>query len=177
MTSDMSKSGMKRIDFDLGGGKTANDASGIGAAYVNGSTVYGSMITPVRDGYHFNGWYNGNTKVTDLSVLSSNVTLTANWTAISNANKATVIYRLNDGSGYVNLNLATTTVEKGSSLTVTDISPAKLAENNPSFAGHTFRGNKTFVGWSTDPNAPFRDYRGGDRIQVTGDTILYAIWR
>lgn len=43
--------------------------------------AYGTLPTPQKSGYHFNGWYNGTTKVTSSTVhkTAGNVTIKADW--------------------------------------------------------------------------------------------------
>ena len=42
---------------------------------------YGELLTPTRDGYIFDGWYKGNTKITenDIVDITENTELTAKW--------------------------------------------------------------------------------------------------
>lgn len=46
------------------------------------STAYGTLPTPVKEGYTFNGWYDGSTNITAESIVTKldNVALTAHWT-------------------------------------------------------------------------------------------------
>lgn len=58
----------------------------------HGST-YGTLPTPEREGYTFNGWYKSGVKVTSSSSVTSAHTLVANWTII----KYTVTFDANGG--------------------------------------------------------------------------------
>lgn len=51
--------------------------------------------TPVRIGYEFGGWYNGETRMTGGSIVTGALTLPARWTA----NTYTVTFNPNGGSG------------------------------------------------------------------------------
>jgi uncharacterized repeat protein (TIGR02543 family) len=49
---------------------------------LNKGDKYGTLPTPVRSGYTFNGWYtekNGGTKVSSNTIINSNVTIYAHW--------------------------------------------------------------------------------------------------
>ncbi len=44
-------------------------------------------------------------------------------------------------------------------------------------AENTFTAEKyRFLGWGTSPTANAVEYRAGDEVTVTGDTVLYAVW-
>ena len=116
---------------------------------------YGTMPTPKRTGYTFDGWFtakSGGSKVTSSTTItnSSNHTLYAHWTA----NKYNVYF--NNG----------TTTEKG---TVT-YGNTYGALSKPTKTGYTL------VGWYTKES-------GGDPItsstvvKITADQTLYAHWK
>ncbi|MDE6519610.1 MAG: InlB B-repeat-containing protein [Ruminococcus sp.] len=70
-----------KVTFDVNGGTVSKNSQNV----TYGST-YGTLPTPTRTGYTFNGWYtakNGGTKITDSTkvTLNSNQTLYAQWTA------------------------------------------------------------------------------------------------
>ena len=88
----------KSVSCKFTGWNTAQNGGGTsynaGAAYsVNGSiTLYaqyatptaGTLATPTRSGYSFDGWYtaaSGGTKVTASTVISKNTTVYAHWTS------------------------------------------------------------------------------------------------
>ena len=68
------------INYDLDGG----DCNGLVIEYLEGTEV--KLPTPVKDGYIFIGWYDGDTKVNIKYVVSKNVTLKARWTEIKSEN-------------------------------------------------------------------------------------------
>ena len=74
----------------------------------------------------------------------------------------TLTYDANGGSGAPGHE--TQKVEKGQSATFT-VSALKPT-----------RENYTFKGWSTDENAATADYNGGDKITISQNTTLYAVW-
>lgn len=63
-----------KITFDSDGGSSVN------AKNVDFGSTYGSLDTPSKFGYIFDGWFNGNTKVNSSTVMEdSNVNLRAKW--------------------------------------------------------------------------------------------------
>lgn len=64
------------VTFDANGG-TVSPAS----RTVTKGHAIGSLPTPTRSGYTFDGWYNGSTRVTASTVINGDLTLTARWTA------------------------------------------------------------------------------------------------
>lgn len=72
---------------------------------------------------------------------------------------ATISFNANGGAGAP----APQTVCKGA--------PATLSGTVPT------RANYSFLGWSTNPSAQSGAYYSGGEITVTGDTVLYAVWK
>ena len=72
---------------------------------------------------------------------------------------ATISFNANGGAGAP----APQTVCKGA--------PATLSGTVPT------RANYNFLGWSTNPSATAGAYYSGGEITVTGDTVLYAVWK
>lgn len=83
------------VTFNANGGSVSTSSK-----YVTFGATYGSLPTPTRTGYSFDGWYTASTngtRIIESSIMSfsSNVTLYAHWNAISytvsfNANGGTV---------------------------------------------------------------------------------------
>lgn len=66
--------------YSSGASYTANSGATLYAQWTN--PTYGTLPTPSRTGYTFDGWYtsaSGGTKVTSSSTVSSNTTLYAHW--------------------------------------------------------------------------------------------------
>ena len=65
---------------------------------IDNPTIYTSgtltLPTPTRDYYTFDGWYQGNTKITSISGITADITLTAKWTLT----EYKITYNLNDGT-------------------------------------------------------------------------------
>ena len=142
------------VTFDANGGSVST-----GSKTVDMNSAYGTLPTPTRDNYTFDGWYtsaNGGDRITESSIvsISSAHTLYAHWTEILqpvsvtfNANGGSV----GTGSKTVNLNYAYGTLPTPT------------------------RDYHTFDGWYTSAS-------GGDRItessivSIASAHTLYAHW-
>ena len=140
------------VSFNSNGG----DAVSTTVTVTYGST-YGTLPTPSRTGYTFNGWYtatSGGTKITSSSTVSITTaqTLYAQWTA----NTYTVTFNANGGT-------ITTT-----SKTVTyDSTYGELP--TPTKTGYTF------AGWYTAETNGTR-ITSGTKVSITAAQTLYAQW-
>jgi uncharacterized repeat protein (TIGR02543 family) len=137
-----------RLNFNPNGGvcDTATKTLSYGA-------TYGTLPTPTREGYTFNGWYtalDGGTKVDSTTTYSStsDLTLYAHWTV----NTYTVTFNANGGA----CNVTSIEVNYGETFGNLPI---------PTMDGHVLEG------W----------YCNGSKVTasdiVTGDVTLYAQWR
>ncbi len=78
----------------------ANGGTSDTAYYAEEGQAYGSLPTPVRDGYQFTGWYtkkSGGTKVTESTKAKAG-TLYAQWTAKTSAPDKVSIKKLKAGT-------------------------------------------------------------------------------
>ena len=130
----------------------ANGGSGDTSAIVEYGATLGSLPTPTRDGYTFDGWWTatyGGMQVSSDTEVTADVTYYAHWTIKS----YTVTYDANGGSGGT-----TTTKTHGSTVGVMP---------SPTRSGYMF------VGWFTAAN-------GGTQVSeltvVTCDMTFYAHW-
>ena len=118
------------------------------------NSAYGTLPTPTRTGYTFNGWYlpDGTTQITASSTvnLSANTTLTAGWTA----NDYTAYFNANGGS----CSTASKTITYGKTYG---------ALPTPTRTGYTFNG------WYSPTNAKITST---STVSVLGDTVLTASW-
>ena len=116
-----------------------------------------TLPTPTRKGYTFAGWYNGETKVTDVSLtISEDITLTAKWTA----NTYTIKFDANGGTGTIGNQGATYDAD------------VTLPEN-------TFtNGDKIFIGWakSADGQVVYADKATVKNLTADREVTLYAVW-
>jgi uncharacterized repeat protein (TIGR02543 family) len=65
------------VNFDANGGSVS-----FSQKKVFSNSAYGTLPTPYRAGYTFNGWYterDGGTRITGYSICGGNITLYANW--------------------------------------------------------------------------------------------------
>ena len=65
------------VTFDSNGG------SSVSSRTVNAGDSIGSLPTPDREHYNFDGWISGGSGVSSNTVVNSNMTLTAQWTPVS----------------------------------------------------------------------------------------------
>jgi len=123
---------------------------------VNSGTSIGELTlpTPMREGYAFAGWYSaayGGTRYADDNIISSDMTLFAQWTLIHMI--------MLDANGGVTLQTSVQ-VLSGSTLELSSLP-------TPTFTGYVFNG------WF---NAPTSGVKYGDDITVMGDLTFYAQW-
>lgn len=144
------------LSYNLNGG------SGSFGSQTSGSTTASSWTTtvkstkPTKEGYTFTGWYgsDGNTYQPGNSItLSSNVTLTAQWSQ----NQDVTLTYYDRGSVY-----ATDTKATGSTFTVKDCTST--------------RQGYTFLGWSSSSTATTADWEVGDTMRLSADAELHAVW-
>lgn len=171
-----------RIDFDPNGGTISSIRAFAASEIYAGSTLAqqngifvdknsgrGMMTTdaagkldslPVvgREGYTFDGWYDGSTKVTKDTVFNSPANLTAKWTK-ADGNTCTVTFNLN---GYTGVALpAPITVKKGETI-----------QNLPKLE---IPGEKTFPGWgyANADGKTLTEWKSTDK--VSQDLTLYVL--
>lgn len=143
------------VTFNANGG-TVSTAS----KSVTYGDAYGTLPTPTRTGYTFNGWYNSNgEKVTSSTVQTndSNVTLTAKWTVNS--------YKVswNTGTGYTITVKRTSSPNKGAST-------GNLSNNEAIYYGDILKITYTAsTGYSITEH-------GKTSITVTGNVTSSDIW-
>lgn len=152
------------VTFNASGGSVSTSTKTV----TSGST-YGTLPTPTRSGYSFDGWYtasSGGSKVTSSTIFngSSNITLYAHWTATPTEKTVTITFDANGGS----TKTASKTIAAGSYLTGLPTAT---------------RSGYTFLGWALDkidPNASgtYTTVVVNDNMfSFSSDTTLYAYWR
>jgi uncharacterized repeat protein (TIGR02543 family) len=141
------------VTLNSNGGSTVSNIAGL--SY---NDPAGTLPTPTRTGYKFNGWYNGTTQLTATTQITANVTYTAQWTTIP----YTLTFSANGGTGSM----------EGLSMTY------DLAQDLPQ---NTFtRQGYYFSGWSTTLNGSVA-YGDGQSVKnlttVDGGSVtLFAQW-
>lgn len=169
-TSNFSGSSVKNIPVGSGGDKTyyakwtpntftlTFNANGGSVSPGSKSVTYGSSIgtlpTPSRTGYTFNGWYDGNTKWNSNQTynVNGNKTLTASWTA----NKYTLYFNGNGGSA----SYGSKTVTYGQKI-------GSMASAS--------RSNYNFTGWYTAGSGGVQ-WNENTVWQQAGNATVYAHW-
>ncbi len=164
--------------------------SGLGTAYsagtnytVDSDVVFyaqwtnpkvGTLSTPVRIGYTFNGWYTsvtGDTKVTSNTEISENTTLYAQWTS----NSYTVKYFADGGS----VSPESVVVENGMTTTLPEPTKSYKITYNAN-GGKVSTSSKivdcTFKSWNTSLMGTGTSYNVGTNYIVTSDITFYAQW-
>ena len=142
------------VTLDPNGGRVSPDA--LSVTYL---TPYGSLPTPVRSDYRFDGWYLGDEKIEAQTVMTqaANHTLTARWTfqpsAIVGPSRDTLTLETNGGSPIAPIHAA-----RGTTLELSALQPEKSG----------FR----FTGWYLDKalTLPVTSLR------LDGDQTVYAGW-
>ena len=120
-----------------------------------------SMVTPIRDGYTFNGWA---TSATGSAVYSPGESYTANasrtlyatWSKV--IARYTISYNANGGTGAP----ASQTKIAGRSLTLSSTIPT--------------RSGYTFMGWGLSSSSTVASYAAGSVYSTDANTTLYAVW-
>lgn len=143
-----------KVTFNANGGSVTTTSKTV----TKGST-YGTLPTPTRTGYTFDGWYTkatGGTKVTSSTTVSltANQTLYAHWTAKT----YTVSYNANGGTGAP----ASQTKTYGVDLALSSAAPV--------------RDGYTFLGWAASKTATEAVYKAGETYTGNADITLYAVW-
>ncbi|MBO5102997.1 MAG: InlB B-repeat-containing protein, partial [Clostridia bacterium] len=147
------------ITYNSNGGSSC---ASISVAY--GST-YGTLPTPTKTGYTFDGWYKSSaltgSAVTSSTTVTTNHTLYAKWTA----NTYYIEYNGNNATSG-NMSVSTHTYDIAKALTT----------NTYTRTGYSF------LGWSTSSTATTATYTNGQNVtnltSINGGLIvLYAVWQ
>lgn len=137
--------------------------------FMNGSSQYAMQVvkdkasapdTPVKSGYRFVGWYNGNAKWDFDTPVTENLTLTAKWEKIHTSAPSAPRYdvAVSDGA-HGSVTVSPKSASKGSTVTVT-VTPDKgyaletltVTDKNSSALDLTDRGNGKYT--FTMPSGP-----------------------
>ena len=147
--------------------------SGATSKYVRYNTAYGTLPTPTRAGYTFNGWYtaaSGGSKVSTATKMGrNNTTIYAQWTP----NKYIIKYHSNGGNG----TLADQTVTNGTNATLADGS--RLKKVREVFAGWSLNGNADTPTYSNKQTVSVQSLAEAANVLDTNNGVinLYAIYQ
>ena len=141
------------LTYDANGGTCSTSSKS-----VTYNSAYGTLATPTRTGYDFDGWYTartGGTEVKSSTTCNGDATIYAHWTA----NTYTVSYNANGGTG------APSSQEKtyGVALTLSSTRPTRT--------------NYDFMGWGTSSTATTALYDAGGTYTANKSATLYGIWK
>ena len=143
------------VSYNANGGSVSPTSNTV----TYGGTL-GTLPTPTRTGYTFDGWFtkiSGGTQCTSSTILTaaSNITIYAHWTA----NPYTVAYDANGGTG------------APSSQTKYHDTALTLSSTKPTRTGYTFQG------WATSATATSAEYQPGGSYKQNKVVTLYAVWK
>lgn len=166
--------------YSSGGSYTKNEGTILTAQWTN--PTLGTLPTPTRSGYRFDGWYTAatsGTKVTASTTMSGDTTIYAHW-----VQQVTLTYNTNGGSGSV----ASETKDTGSEFTIKNYTGTKSENvtyyaNGGSFSGNsstTKAGNMVFNGWADSSSATTAQYIYNDptkgTVTLTANKTIYGVW-
>ena len=146
-----------KITYNLDGG--TNNSANPSKYTVESPAIY---LKPAKKiGYRFDGWYTDAAKTKKSSGIAPDSigdrTFYAKFTKMADVKLS---FSRNGGTGNAP---AAQTVPYGSTVTIPKIYPT--------------REGYYYLGWSTNKNATEAQYKGGDKITVTADTVLHAVWK
>ena len=139
------------VSFDANGGSCATASKKVAKA-----TAVGTLPTPTREGYTFDGWYtarDGGIKLTSSFVISASCTVYAHWTKDS----ALVNLLGADGSSW-------------------NTSSVYLGDNYTLPAGYPEKAGCYFCGWAYEAGAADYILRPGDTVTVSSALTLYPVY-
>ena len=153
------KAKLAKVTYDLNGGTAGAPAT----EYVDQIVPYEiPSSSPVWEGYYFCGWKIKDSeneriyKSGNAVEISQNTVFSAVWQPRTN----TITFHANGGSGTLPSEIK---VLSGKEATIPKVAMTR--------AGYWF------LGWSTSANATAASYKSGDKLSVTKDTVLYAVWK
>ncbi len=142
------------LTYNANGGSDAPPSQSGSASY----TV--SSSKPTRSGYTFLGWATSSSATSASYTAGDKINLIANTTlyAVWKKNPTyTLTYNANGGQNPPSSQSGST------SYTISSTKPT--------------RSGYTFLGWATSSSATSASYTAGDKINLTANTTLYAVWQ
>ncbi len=141
------------LTYDANGGTCSTSSKS-----VTYDSAYGTLATPTRTGYDFDGWYTtktGGTQVTSSIKCTGDATIYAHWTA----NTYSITYFSQRGAS-----VDSQTKTYGVSLTLST-RPANVSSE------------WTFLGWNTSSTATTALYDAGGTYTANKSATLYGVWK
>ncbi len=146
-----------KITYNLDGGK--NNSANPSKYTVESPAIYLKPAT--KAGYRFDGWYTDAAMTKKSSGIAPDSigdrTFYAKFTKMADVKLS---FSRNGGSGNAP---AAQTVKYGTVVTIPSIFPT--------------REGYYYLGWSKDKNATEGQYKAGDKITMTENTVLHAVWK
>lgn len=151
----------RTVTYDLNGGVAADGVS-YEAETVKQTDIIVTKAAPIKQGYTFAGWNNGNDTygAGEEVDVEEDLTLTATWTA----NTYTIVFHANGGIGDVSVEYMT-------------------YDQSADLRRSTFtREGYTFAGWNTKADGTGTSYSDGQNVtnlvtEANGHITLYAQWK
>ena len=151
-----------QLVYHANGGTGAPNTQVAMTTITSGHTFTVSTTKPTRENYIFQGWNTdpngGGTSYSggdSLYTVANYTHLYAIWSPV----RCSVTYNANGGSGAPSSH----SVEYGGSTKISSVVPIR--------EGHIF------LGWATSATATEARYQGGDRVTLTNNLKLYAVWQ
>lgn len=156
--------------YNAGASYTADKATTLYAQWIN--PTVGTLPTPTKEGYTFDGWYtaeSGGTKVTDSSTVSKDTTLYAQWCN-------SITYNANGRECAVNSRFPQNQVKKyNENIAISSNRPYCTWTAYDSHDVITCCG-ATFAGWNTKKDGTGISFKPGDTYSLNENLVLYAQW-
>ncbi|MBQ6661078.1 MAG: InlB B-repeat-containing protein [Lachnospiraceae bacterium] len=150
-----------KVKFDLNGGTSGAPAT-ISLTWKDSCYAI-PPSSPVREGYYFLGWAEKK-NATQPTVKAYDVEWRTSsdmvWYAVWKPRKNKITFDRNGGSG-----------NAPSPIYVLSGNEATIPKASVSRTGYYF------LGWALTRSATAGEYKSGDKISVTKDTVLYAVWK
>lgn len=141
---------IRSVSFDAVGGTLSEEDA---VKYIKKDTAIGTLPTPQRDGYQFDGWFNQNNElVSEATIITANAVFSAKWTRLTN----TITFDANGGI-----------VDEEQRLVLSDDKIGTLPI--PKKEGFVF------VGWYEEDDIN-QENKISDTAIVKGDMHLVAVW-
>lgn len=156
-----------KLYYNANGGSSAPSGATYGPTTDTSHTFTISTAEPQRSGYRFMGWstsssashasYNSGDNIT---VTSESTTLYAVWSRLY---FFILSYDANGGSSAPVAQSSGGVLTSSYTFTITNASATRT--------------NYRFLGWATTSSASSAEYSAGDRITISTNTTLYAVWK
>ena len=163
------------LTYNVNGGNALNTNT----KSVNCGETIGTLPTPVRSGYTFDGWWTeatGGQKITESVQIDRNTTIFAHWLS----DEYTVKFDINGGSGRYNISSAASDYKQMPNQTFKYGESKSLSKNDYFKNSDGDYIDYSFAGWAETPNGDvkYQDQEVVSNLTSRGNTkILYAKYK